>query len=66
MMTTVETMERRSGPRDEEITRRFRLTALPAPVEPRPEPTKNSEIPAGYLLAPQPWPRGQFVIHPEG
>ncbi len=49
----------------EETTRAFWKPPLPEASEPRPVPRPKSGGPAPYLLAPYPWPRGQFRIDPE-
>lgn len=61
-MTT--TLEKQAA-RTEEMTRYYRSLAQPIrketpPQEPTPPPKAEP-----YLLAPRPWPRGQFIIHPE-
>jgi hypothetical protein len=56
-----EPRNRREG---QETTRVFWKPALPETQEPRiVPPPKGGAIP--YLLAPHPWPRGQFVVDPE-
>jgi hypothetical protein len=55
----------RSGSRDDETTRKFFRPVQIATTEPRPVtmPPMPKEDP--FLLAPSPWPRGQFRIDPE-
>lgn len=53
---------RRKG-QDEATTRIFWKPALPESTEPRAVPPPMAPMP--YLLAPHPWPRGQFRIDPE-
>jgi hypothetical protein len=57
--------EPRKKPRGEETTRVFWKPLLPDAVEPRaiPRPKLKDSVP--YLLAPDPWPRGQFRVDPE-
>jgi len=57
--------EPRRKPRGEETTRVFCRPSLPDAHEPRqvPAPKRVMELP--YLLAPAPWPRGQFRALPE-
>ena len=55
---------RRKGLR-EETTRVFWKPALPEAREPRPVPPPRAGARVPYLLAPYPWPRGQFHVDPE-
>lgn len=57
--------EPRRKPRGEETTRVFWKPLLPEATEPRPIPGPRPASPPPYLLAPWPWPRGQFRIDPE-
>jgi hypothetical protein len=65
MRTEQATLGRRTGSRDEETTRFFQRLVLPTPAEPRPMPEVSPAKANPYLLAPTPWPRGQFQIDPE-
>jgi len=49
----------------EETTRVFWKPLLPEASAPRPVPGSKAGVPVTYLLAPYPWPRGQFRIDPE-
>jgi hypothetical protein len=57
--------ESRGKRHGEETTRVFWKPLLPEANEPRPVPRPKSGGTAPYLLAPYPWPRGQFRIDPE-
>jgi hypothetical protein len=55
--------EPRRKRRGEETTRLFWKPALPEATVPRIQAPKAAVMP--YLLAPSPWPQGQFKINPE-
>jgi hypothetical protein len=55
--------EPRRGQRGEETTRLFWKPELPEATAPRLHAPKAAVVP--YLLAPYPWPQGQFKINPE-
>jgi len=55
--------EPRRKPQGEETTRHFWQPALWDGVERRQAPRPGPS--AAYLLAPPPWPRGQFRVDPE-
>ena len=57
--------EPRRKPRGEETTRVFYKPSLPEAFEPRPAPPPRRLTELPYLLAPSPWPRGQFRVLPE-
>jgi hypothetical protein len=57
--------ELRRKPRGEETTRMFWKPPLPDAVEPRPAPPPRRLTEVPYLLAPSPWPRGQFRAYAE-
>lgn len=57
--------EPRKKPRGEETTRTFWKPSLPECNEPRQAPRPKPPAPMPYLLAPHPWPRGEFRINPE-
>jgi len=57
--------EPRGKLRGEETTRAFWKPRLPEASEPRTAPPPRAGAPVPYLLAPYPWPRGQFRIDPE-
>lgn len=57
--------ERRRKPRGEETTRVFWKPALPDAYETREASAPRRLIDLPYLLAPSPWPRGQFRVLPE-
>jgi hypothetical protein len=64
-MMIAEAVKKSSGSRDDETTRVFRRPALPVPAPQGPATVVlllNQDL---YLLAPSPWPRGQFQIDPE-
>jgi len=65
MLTAKAQLGRRTGSRDEETTRFFQRLVLPTATEPRPMPEASAAKSDPYLLAPTPWPRGQFRIDPE-
>jgi hypothetical protein len=46
-------------------TRRFWKPDLPEAQEARPVPAPKGPPTIPYLLAPHPWPRGQFRMDPE-
>lgn len=56
--------EPRRKPQGEETTRKFWKPPVLEAAQPRVRPAVPP--PAPYLLAPRPWPRGQFRIDPEG
>ena len=51
--------------RGEETTRVFWKPPLPEATEPRVGAPARNPAGAPYLLAPRPWPRGQFRVDPE-
>ncbi len=55
---------RRKHP-EEEPTRLWLRPALPEAVEPRTVRLPKSNRAMPYLLAPPPWPRGEFRVDPE-
>jgi hypothetical protein len=55
--------EPRRKPREEETTRAFWKPPLRESLEPRQVPTPKPALP--YLLAPHPWPKGEYRIDPE-
>jgi hypothetical protein len=57
--------EPRGKQHGEETTRVFWKPALPEASEPQALPRPRAGLPVPYLLAPYPWPRGQFRIDPE-
>jgi hypothetical protein len=57
--------EPRKKHRGEETTQIFWKPSLPEVTEPRYAPRPRSASSAPYLLAPHPWPQGQFRIDPE-
>ena len=57
--------EPRGARHGEATTRIFWKPALPEAVEPLPVPRPRAGHQVPYLLAPYPWPRGQFRIDPE-
>lgn len=58
--------EPRDKKRGEETTRAFWKPALPEAQGPRPAaPARAGSRPQPYLLAPPPWPKGQFCVDPE-
>jgi hypothetical protein len=65
MGTTLAQPEPRRKPRGEETTRVYYRPGLPEAFEPRETaaPRRATDVP--YLLAPAPWPRGQFRMHSE-
>jgi len=65
MLTAKATLGRRTGSRDEETTRFFRRLVMPTPTDLRPMPEASAAKADPFLLAPSPWPRGQFRIDPE-
>jgi hypothetical protein len=64
-MTNLLEPEPRPKERGKESTRITWKPALPEAEEPRPAPRPRAGSPVPYLLAPYPWPRGQFRIDPE-
>jgi hypothetical protein len=57
--------EPRRKPQGEETTRLYYKPALPEVFEPREAAAPKRVTEVSYLLAPAPWPRGQFRINPE-
>jgi hypothetical protein len=57
--------ESRSKLRDGAPTRLSWKPSLPEAQEPKPAPPPSAEATVPYLLAPHPWPRGQFRVDPE-
>lgn len=57
--------EPRGKRRGEETTRQFWKPPLPDAAEPREAPVPKARGAVPYLLAPAPWPQGQFRIDPE-
>ena len=57
--------ESRSKLREEEPTRLSWKPALPEAQEPQRIPPLRTRGAVPYLLAPDPWPRGQFRVDPE-
>lgn len=64
-MTPMLEPESRSKLRDEEPTRLYWSPSLPEAQEPKAGPLPRAGATVPYLLAPHPWPRGQFRVDPE-